>query len=213
MWFLISMAFAGPPPSAVESPPCLEASGTVRRHLRKNAASDQRERREHQYDGMAERDAVRLAYVHEQRAAQRVCTAKDAHNAAVVLQHSLLSDDHHAAWALFFSACERGVSDACPWVGLAWDRHLVSKGEPQWYGTQWVARFDRDTQERLGMCLVALDGGATDAERALAHRDPLSEVVARNYAMNEQEAPKDLSLQALEEAGWVCEPAPWKEGS
>jgi hypothetical protein len=210
MWLLFPVAFAGPPPTSVEPPPCLDASLRVHRQLHRNARADQRERRKRQYEGMAERDAARLHYVHEQFNAQRVCTVKDAWNAAVVLQHSARSGDHLLAWSLFQWACEEGVNEACSWVGLAWDRHLVSKGERQWYGTQWVARLDPDTNEHLGMCLVALDGGATDVERVDAHRDPLSVIVTRTFTMNEQQTPPEPTLETLAEAGLICEPTPWE---
>ena len=201
---------AGPPPTTVEPPACLQPEAGVSRTLKKNARDDQLERRKRRYDGMAERDDQRLAYVREQLEAKRICSAKDAWNAGVVLQHSMTSQDHLEAWRLFRWACDQGLSDACGWSALAWDRHLVSKGELQWYGTQWVGKLDPVTNEHVGMCLVRLEPGATDEVRVALGRQTLEELVQQAFIRNELVAPEELTLEALDTQGLVCDPVAWE---
>ena len=197
------------PPQAPGAPVCSADDPRLRSALRDYAKADQKERKKRDYEGMAERDAVRLVAVAELVAVGAICGVDDAYNAGVVLQHSSESAEHRLAWGLFSWACAEGREDACSWATLAWDRHLVSAGHPQWYGTQFQGQLDPDTGEHLGMCLVALDGRATDQERTAMGRGTLVEVMSSTYRRNDREPPSEPTYEQLMEDGLVCEPKPW----
>jgi hypothetical protein len=201
------MAFGGSPPETVAAPECRVADPDIQARLEQNATDDQREREQRQYDGLAERDAVRLAFANKQVQAGRICTANDARNAAVVFQHSLETADHKQAWRLSRWACESGHAEACDWVAIAWDRALVSAGKAQWYGSQWVAK----PGSKGVMCLVAVDPKATDADRTAAGWRPLSETLLRTWVINKLEPPARPCLKNLQKAGLVCAPAKWED--
>jgi hypothetical protein len=191
----------------VTAPECRETDASVQAELAHNAQADQRERSERLYDGLAERDALRLAYANEQIQAGRICTADDARHAAVVLQHSLVTADHKQAWRLSRWSCDQGLTEACAWVTLAWDRALVSAGEAQWFGSQWVAKPDTSGV----MCLVAVDPAATDTDRAAAGFRSLSETLVRSWTINNLAPPPEPTVADLVNAGLVCPPVRWTE--
>ena len=209
-WFaLFAAAVASPPPDNADPPKCDKASSAISRALSRHAVADQRERKKRLYDGMAERDAERLAFVMTQLNAATICRERDAFNAGIILQHGEKPPHFLAGWHLFSWSCQQGREDACSWAALAWDRHLVSQGKPQWYGSQFQGQLDPDTGEHLGMCLVELESGCTDAERLAAGRPVLAEVVSGTYLRNQQETPPKASLKTLAEAGLICKAEPW----
>jgi hypothetical protein len=157
---------------------------------------------------MAERDAERLAFVMTQLETATICRERDGFNAGIILQHGEAPAHFLTGWHLFSWSCQQGRADACSWGALAWDRHLVSQGKPQWYGSQFIGRLHPDTGEHH-MCLVELEPGCTDADRLAAGRPVLAEVISGTYQRNQQEAPLNASLETLVEAGLICKAEPW----
>jgi len=203
LWMLT--AWAAPP--STEAPACSGAD--ARRELVRHAKADQRDRNQW-VDDMASRDAVRLAAVHRIVSEGRVCSGKSAFAAGVVLQHSAKRADFALAHRMFRFAADEGVKGAERWAALAWDRYLVSGGEPQWFGTQFQGQH-ADDGAFLFQCLVAVDPESTDADRIAIGALPLSERIAGVYRTNGKEIPSELTMDALEADGFVCEPVVWGE--
>ena len=68
-----------------------------------------------------------------------VRTANDLYHAAMVMQHGGTTEDYRLAFSLSeLSATLDPTNKKARWLSAAsWDRILMSKGVPQWYGTQY----------------------------------------------------------------------------
>lgn len=105
---------------------------------------DQRDRREGQEEARCLLNAVcdkeRQVAALEIVRAGHLRTANDYFHAAMIFQHSILADDNALAYALASVAARidpehRGAK----WLAAAaWDRTLMRKSKPQWYGTQFT---------------------------------------------------------------------------
>jgi len=127
------------------------------------------------------RDQQRRARVAELLDSNRVQTAADYHNAAMIFQHGNDSIDFGMAVKLMRKAIELNP-EADKWLlAAAIDRHLVSRGKPQIYGTQffrmngepWVQR-DIDTTQ------------VTDEERKKYGVETLAEQRVKLRMMNKE---------------------------
>lgn len=204
----LTTALAGPPPDQADLPtPCTDRDAG--REVRRIARSDQQDRKNWS-DGMEARDAERLAAVHALLAEGRICKPKTAFAAGVVLQHSPKRADFAEAHRLFRHALDQGHEPARRWAALAWDRFLVSGGEPQWFGTQRQGQH-ADDGSFLFQCLVAVDPAATDTDRAAYGVEALAEQIAGVYTTNGKPVPDAPTLAQLEADGLVCEPFAWGE--
>ena len=205
---LLLSIIAGAPPAVEGALPCRgrDAAGAVR----KIARADQRDRKNWNAEGMADRDRARLAAIRELLEAGQICKPKTAFAAGIVLQHSSKRADFALAHRLFGWAANRGVRYAGAWSGRAWDRYLVSGGALQWYGSQVQGQHAEDGSF-LFQCLVDVDPAATDAEREGLGLPELEARIATVYAANGVEPPKELTLARLRDDGFVCDPFPWGE--
>ena len=94
-------------------------------------------------------DSLREQRVHQLLDSNKVRTAKDYHNAAMVFQHGGDSTAYGLAVKLMKKSIELDPT-ADKWLLAATiDRYLLSKDEPQIYGTQYQ-RFGRDQPWQLG---------------------------------------------------------------
>ena len=130
------------------------------------------------------RDEARRQRATEMLDQDIVHTAQDYYNAAMIFQHGTFGDTISARRA--FDLMERSLSleSAVPrgkWLrAAAWDRYLMYKGEPQWYGTQY-----RKLSAESPWILWEVDTTkVTDAERAANDVPPLAEARARAEEMN-----------------------------
>jgi len=128
------------------------------------------------------RDSLRRVRVNEILAAGKAVTSMDFYHAAMVFQHG---DDTTAA--LRAHGLARTAVDLDPdneeakWLSAAaWDRYLMRKGVPQWYGTQFVGGpgawhlYDIDTT------------AVTDSERVALGVRTLAELRAREQETNSE---------------------------
>ena len=100
---------------------------------------DQAERKTAEIDWkvVSKNDSLRRVRIHELLAAKKVNTSLDYHNAAMVFQHGRDSSDYGMAVKLMQKSVELD-STADKWLlAAATDRYLLSKNEPQIYGTQY----------------------------------------------------------------------------
>lgn len=92
---------------------------------------------------VSKNDSAREVRVYELLDANKVVTSKDYHNAAMVFQHGGDSTAYGMAVKLMRKSIELDPT-ANKWLlAAAIDRHLLSKNEPQIYGTQYH-KYGRD---------------------------------------------------------------------
>jgi hypothetical protein len=93
-----------------------------------------------------------------------VRTANDLYHAAMVMQHGGTTESYRLAFSLSeLSATLDPANRQARWLSAAsWDRILMSKGVPQWYGTQY-----RSSRPGGPMELYKVDESVvSDSERA-----------------------------------------------
>lgn len=89
---------------------------------------------------MVARDHARRAQVTDLIASGRITTAQDFHDAAFIFQHGDKPEHYLLAHVLAVEAIAKGDADA-RWIAAATlDRYLQSIGQPQIFGTQFVAK-------------------------------------------------------------------------
>lgn len=89
---------------------------------------------------MAERDEQRRERVSAMLRAGEVNTAADYFRAAMIFQHGNDTTHFKKAHELAKKATELDPThNTAKWLTAAtWDRYLLAKGKPQWYGTQFA---------------------------------------------------------------------------
>lgn len=120
---------------------------------------------------VAPRDHARQARVRALFSAGSIRSAADYHHAAMIFQHGDKADDIRLANALATLAMELSPdTKGYRWLTAAtWDRLLMYKRQPQWYGTQ----FSGDLK---GMYLYPVaEDAVTDEERKLMVGHTLAE--------------------------------------
>lgn len=87
---------------------------------------------------VVQRDKERREQASAMLAAGTVRTARDYYNAAMLFHHGETADDYALAFALAAIARKLAPEHPAPkWLYAgAFDRYLVSRQMPQWYGTQ-----------------------------------------------------------------------------
>jgi hypothetical protein len=65
-------------------------------------------------------------------------SAQDLFHLALLFQHGQTPEDYSKAYALALEAEQRGVEEAGQLAAAAEDRHLISLGKPQKWGTQFI---------------------------------------------------------------------------
>lgn len=105
--------------------------------------------------------------------AGEVRTANDLFHAAMVMQHGNETSDYQLAFSLArLSMALDPSSRRARWLtAAAWDRILMSKGVPQWYGTQFQSP---GAGEPMTLYPVH-ESAVTDAERAAMNVPSLEE--------------------------------------
>ncbi len=143
--------------------PALAAAPTDNPELAALYEADQDARRQPEIDWrrLGEDDRLRRDRVRAIMAEGGMRTAADHHHAAMVFQHGEALEDYRLAFALATMAMT--IDPAYPrarWLSAAaFDRLLMNRLAPQWYGTQYRS----DDQ---GMYLYPVDAEAvSDAER------------------------------------------------
>ena len=91
---------------------------------------------------VSKRDSLRRVRVHQLLDSTKVRTARDYQNAAMVFQHGNDSTDYGMAVSLMKKAIEIDSTTSKWLLAAATDRYLLSKGEPQIYGTQYEKMGD-----------------------------------------------------------------------
>ena len=128
-------------------------------------------------------DSIRRQRVRGLVAEGALRSAADFYHAAMVFQHgrdSLAYAQAHE-WAKRSEMLDSSSADARWLVAATWDRYQMSRGEPQWYGTQ----TDRVPRGRGPVVLYTIDTTRiTDAERVRRGVAPLAELSARLDTIN-----------------------------
>jgi len=150
--------------------------------LSRLVAEDQNDRRNSEVRGgdlspqtVGERDRIRRSAVKEMLVEGKISAAVDFENAALIMQHGGTSDDFQLANSLatVAVAMEPDRQLASWLIAATLDRFLLSRGKPQWYGTQF-ARAKNGEKPKL----MPFDPSAvSDAERAAKHIPLASELL------------------------------------
>jgi hypothetical protein len=133
-------------------------------------------------EALASEDSAHRTRVRELAMKGILRTAKDFYHAAMVFQHgrdSLAYAQAHQ-WARRSEALD-STDEAARWlVAAAWDRYQMSRGQPQWFGTQTMR------QGGVGpVLLYSLDTTqVTDAERVRRGVGTLAALRARLDTIN-----------------------------
>jgi hypothetical protein len=152
--------------------------GNVHAELRDLAAADQADRAgtawDDDPDGVAGRDAERARRVVAivDSAQPGSLDADDLFAAALVLQHAPQPGQQPRAADLALAAAELGHPRAPVLHAAAVDRALMSRAQPQRYGTQSIKDVDGPLK------LWPVDPATTDEERARWGVRPLAELLA-----------------------------------
>ncbi len=112
--------------------------------------ADQADRQTQQIDWniVSKRDSLREVRIYELLDSNKVRTSLDYHNAAMIFQHGGDSVAYGMAVKLMKKSIELD-STANKWLlAAAIDRYLLSKGEPQIYGTQYWRMKDQPWELR-----------------------------------------------------------------
>ena len=137
---------------------------------------DQAERQVEEIDWevLLVRDRQRKSRVQELLAADSVVTAGDHYHAAMILQHGGDSTAYRQAYELSRRSVELdSTNGSARWLTLAsYDRYLLSKGQAQWYGTQYLGINGTMYLQKIDTTQVS------DAERRKYGIKTLSEIRA-----------------------------------
>ena len=116
------------------------------------------------WDRVAAMDAAHREEVLALLRAGEIRTANDLYHAAMVMQHGSETADYQIAFSLARLAMTLEPSSPRPrWLSAAaWDRILMSKKDPQWYGTQF---YSPGPGQPMALYEVH-ESAVSDAERA-----------------------------------------------
>jgi hypothetical protein len=201
LWTMIAGA-AGPPQVHDYRAP-MGCTAEADAELAELMAADQADRTTGSAE-VAKRDAERLARVLALVEAGKVCSPAAHYDAALVLQHSRSPDHHKSAHAFARFAADHG-HPAARWLAAAsWDRWHVSRGLPQFFGTQLVRNAPTEP-----WCLVSMDPASTFEARDAWGMRPMAEMYARVLKMNDR---SDLPATeaVVTELGYICAPKAWE---
>lgn len=166
------------------------AQVTSNEELRKMVSADRLEREAASVDWSVtdSNDKARASRVMEMLAAGKIETAEDFYNAGVIFQHGDSPDDFKLAFSFATIAARLAPEHRAPkWLAAAaWDRYMMGKKLPQWYGTQ--SQFFKETGKTSLYPLLA--DAVSDAERSEASIPPLATIIAdieaKNKAMRQE---------------------------
>lgn len=128
------------------------------------------------------RDDARRAAVLRMLRNGEVRTASDYFAAALIFQHGETVEDIQMAFAM--ASAGRAIDPTIKqlkWLSAAaWDRILMRRGKPQWYGTQYTMN---EATKRMELYVVD-ESAVTDKERAELGVPSLAEAKAREALFN-----------------------------
>jgi len=148
-------------------------------------------------EGRGAREAARVMAVRGYVETRRVSSLPDHLHAAALLYQGTHPDDYALAHELALAASEAGLRPARVMVARSWDRLLVSRGQPQIYGTEL-----RDTDD--GLAMVDLSGEVSDEERAEWDIPPLAALV--QGVLDANGAAGEPTLETLDALGLLVAP-------
>lgn len=117
------------------------------------------------------RDITRRKEVLAMLGKGEVLSGTEMYLAAFIFQHGACSDDYLLSNELAKTAIDRGSDDAKWLYAASMDRYLISKHQPQKFGTQFRMRDGK--QE-----LLPFDTNTTDEERRKYNVPPLAEILS-----------------------------------
>lgn len=128
------------------------------------------------------RDKARAARVAQILKDGKIKTAEDFYNAGMIFQHGSGADDIKLAFSFATISARLAPAHPAPkWLAAAaWDRYMIWKKLPQWYGTQ--SQFIKETGQ-TSLYPVA-PNAVSDVERAEAQIPPLSKIISDIAAKN-----------------------------
>ena len=129
-------------------------------------------------------DAFRRKRVDELLDSGKVVTGKDYYHSAMIFQHGMDTVASAKAIKLMKKAIELDPATNKWLLAAAIDRHLMRKGEPQIYGTQYVRMGSNAKFERYRIDSTKV----TDAERKAHNVETLAEQRIKERQMNEPRA-------------------------
>jgi hypothetical protein len=96
------------------------------------------------WDWVHARDEARQSRVRQFMQSDSLVTTDDYYHAAMIMQHGGDSTAFRSAYDLAAKAVAiDSTHEIASWLyAAAWDRYLLSTGQPQWYGTQYVTLND-----------------------------------------------------------------------
>jgi hypothetical protein len=117
---------------------------------------------------LSDEDNKRRKMIYRLLSRKLISTPFDLQEAALILQHGNDTTDYWTAHELALQSVQMGNADA-KWLAAATlDRYLLTKGQPQKYGTQSI------TDDKTGQLeLYKVDPTVTDSERALWNVPPI----------------------------------------
>ena len=175
----------------------LAAQNASNEKLKELVRADQADRSAAHIDWPAvdRRDTARAAEVMTLLRSGKVLTAEDFYNAAMVFQHGASANDLQLAQALATIAARQAPEHPAPkWLAAAaWDRYMMWKKQPQWYGTQ--SQILKDTGKKT--LYPVLPGVISDVERAAAGVPPIATIISDIEADNKtaEIRPEPASIQ------------------
>jgi hypothetical protein len=113
-------------------------------------------------------------------------TANDYYHAAMVFQHANAPEDNALAYGLAVTAARIDPENKkAKWLSAAaWDRALMRRHKPQWYGTQFVKNFGTGKWELYQVDETAV----TDSDREKAGVPPIARQRERERELNAEMA-------------------------
>jgi hypothetical protein len=163
---------------------CAHAQTPANEELRQLIQADHSDRSTNDIDWAVvdQRDKARAARVLGLLGEAKIRTAEDYYNAAMIFQHGSSAEDIQLALALATLASRLAPDHPAPkWLmAAAWDRYMIWKKQPQWYGTQ--SQIDRVSGKHLLYPVLA--NAVSDEERAQMAVPPLAQSIADIEAQN-----------------------------
>lgn len=162
----------------------VNAQVSSNQELKALVKADQSDREGNDVDWRAvdERDSQRATRVVQLLKDAQLKTAEDFYNAGMIFQHSSSPDDIKLAFSLATVSSRLAPTHPAPkWLAAAaWDRYMMWKKQPQWYGTQ--SQYFKETGKTS--LYPILPNAVTDVERAEAQVPPLAKIISDIEAKN-----------------------------
>lgn len=136
-------------------------------------------------DVLNEKDRVRRDSLRALVADGVLASSTSYYHAAMIMQHGVDSMDYAQAheWARKSEELDSTKVETRWLVAATWDRYQMSRGEPQWYGTQ----TDRLKGGKGALVLYRIDvNKVTDRERKYRGVGTIDQLCARLNAINKQ---------------------------